>query len=192
MARSVELLDRARKLTPLAPGWIWLRSLVGMGYLAAGDLEAANQISEELNRWASEQEDFGFDALRRREILAASVLAANGNGGQALEILREIREVEQQDNAFLQWALAEAALRGEEWDEAVQALEDLLELRWVFYETLVPWVRGHYNLGMVLDQLGKPAEAEIQYNRFLEIWGDADSPIPEVERTRQRLSQKSL
>jgi tetratricopeptide (TPR) repeat protein len=191
MARCVELLDRARKLTPLAPGWIWLRSLVGMGYLAAGDLEAANQISEELDSWASAQEDSGFDALRRREILGASVLAANGNAGQALEILNEIREIDQLDNAFLHWAIAEAAFRGEEWDQAASALEDLLELRWVFYETLVPWVRGHYNLGTVLDQLGEAAEAEIQYNRFLEIWGDADSPIPEVEKTRQRLSQES-
>jgi tetratricopeptide (TPR) repeat protein len=190
-ARAIELLGRARELIPMTSGWIWMHSIVGLTYLAAGDVESARQISAGLDSWASQNDESGIDALRRREILAASVMAAVGDIEQALDTLKEIQEIEQADNAFLSWALADVAFEGRDWAQAEASLEDLIDLRWVAYETLVPWVEAHYKLGSALDQLGRPQEAEAQYRRFLEIWGGTDSPVAEVTLARQRLERQS-
>ncbi len=190
-ARATELLGQARELIPMSSGWIWMHSIVGLTYLAASDLDSARQISAGLDSWASQNDESGIDALRRREILAASVMAAAGDVGQALDTLEAIQEIEQADNGFLSWALAEVALEAHDWKRAEAALEDLIGLNWVFYETLVPWVQAHYKLGFALDELGRADAAEAHYRRFLEIWGEADSPVAEVSLARQRLERDS-
>ena len=189
--RAVELLDEATQLIPPASGWIWLRSIVGLAHLAADDIRGAQAISQELDAWALENDESGLDGLRRREILSASLVAAGGDLDQALETLEGIREVEQADNAFLEWAISETYLRGENWGPAEQSLRTLLDLSWTSYEILVPWIQAHYKLGLVLDHLDNTEEAEAQYRRFLEIWGDTDSSIPEVELARQHLERNS-
>jgi tetratricopeptide (TPR) repeat protein len=51
----------------------------------------------------------------------------------------------------------------------------------------VPWITAHYRLGQVYEQLDKRDEALASYRRFLDLWGDADSEIPQIELALDRL-----
>ena len=147
----------------------------------------ARRISEELTAWAESAERPGEDSLKRRELLEAGILTAAGNPDRALEVLETLKRVDNRENAFLVAALVEAYQAAGRWSDAEQSLLALIGLRWDFYEGLVPWITAHYRLAEVYERLGRPEDAVRYYRRFLELWGDSDSELPEIESTRQRL-----
>jgi len=188
--RTVEAgvaLDQAALEVPVQSGWTWLRSLVGSGFLAAGDVGDALRISDELKAWAESAEMPGEDMLNRRQLLEAGVLTAGGNPDRAIEILESLQRVGNSENGFLAATLAEAYQAAGRWSDAEQSLLALIRLRWDFYEGLVPWITAHYRLADVYERLGRPRDAVRYYRRFLQLWGDSDSELPEIETTRRRL-----
>ena len=168
-----------------------MHSIVGLAYLAVGERDGGRTDLGGAQIAGHRDDESGFDTLRRREIFSQRVFWLQRRSRPGVGDARGYPELEQADNAFLAWAISEASVQAEDWSRAELALGDLLELRWIFYETLVPTIQAHYRLGMVLDELGRGDEAVSEYSRFLELWGDSDSPIPEVARTRQRLGQRS-
>jgi len=187
IAEAEEALDQAAREVPLQSGWTWLRSLVGSGYLAAGDVEGARRISEELTTWAESAERPGEDPLKRRELLEAGVLTADGNPDRALEILESLKRLDTHENSFLVDALAEAYQAAGRWSDAEQSLLALIGLRSDFYEGLVPWITAHYRLAEVYERLERPEDALRYYQQFLQLWGNSDSELPEIGSTRRRL-----
>jgi tetratricopeptide (TPR) repeat protein len=184
---AVAALDQAALEVPVKSGWIWLRSLIGSAYLAADDIESAQQISDELTEWADSAEEPGEDPLQRRDLLEAGILVSEGNPDRALEILESLQTVGNRENAFLVASLAEAYRAAGRWPEAEQTLLQLIEIRWDYYEGLVPFVAAHYQLAQVSESLKQTEDAIGYYRRFLELWGGADTEIPEIETARQRL-----
>ncbi|KKL56316.1 hypothetical protein LCGC14_2246610, partial [marine sediment metagenome] len=49
------------------------------------------------------------------------------------------------------------------------------------------YAKSFYMMGVVYESTGKKAEATEAYDRFLELWKDADPGIPEVIDARKRL-----
>ena len=182
---AVAELDQAVLEVPVQSGWIWLRSLVGSAYLSAGDIEGARRISEELAEWAESAEEPGEDPLQRRVLLEAGILVSEGNPEQALDILEPLQRVSNRDNAFLVAALAEAYRAAGRWQDAEQSLQQLIELRWDYYEGLVPFVAAHYQLAQACENLQRTEDAIGYYRQFLEFWGGSD--CPEIESARKRL-----
>jgi tetratricopeptide (TPR) repeat protein len=73
------------------------------------------------------------------------------------------------------------------WEDAERALRRLIDLRWDSYEGLVPWITAHYRLGQVYEELDRRDEAAASYKRFLDLWGDADTELLQIELARSRL-----
>ncbi len=186
-SRAVELLLEAERVIPLDLSWIWLRAQVGLGYLEVGSPAHARRLAAELEGWAREQpQERAGDLLHRRQILAASVQVIDGEVAAAIASLEALREIENRDNSDLSMALAQAYLAAGQDSEAEQMLLQVIDASWIYYEGLVPWVQAHLKLARLYRELGREAEALRYFTRYAEIWGGADSPLPEFEPQKQR------
>ena len=47
---------------------------------------------------------------------------------------------------------------------------------------------SHYDLGQIYEEMGRPAEAEAEFTKFLEMWSEADEGLPQVEDAQRRLA----
>jgi hypothetical protein len=47
---------------------------------------------------------------------------------------------------------------------------------------------ARYRLGIALDRTGMRTEARAEFERFLEIWKNADADIPELVDARRRIT----
>jgi tetratricopeptide (TPR) repeat protein len=50
------------------------------------------------------------------------------------------------------------------------------------------YAKSFYTLGKIYEQQGKKTRAIENYKKFLDLWKDADSGIPEVEDASKRLA----
>lgn len=74
-------------------------------------------------------------------------------------------------------------------DNAIKTLErDITYLREELFYSPYFHVRSRYVLGLAYEQSGRKDKAAEQYRKFLDIWKDADSGIPEIDDARKRLS----
>jgi serine/threonine protein kinase/tetratricopeptide (TPR) repeat protein len=92
------------------------------------------------------------------------------------------------DNFAVRYRLAESYLAGGRVDDATTLLETLLKR---FDESRLNSptlaVRGYYLLGTAYQRAARNEEAIIQFQKFLEIWKDADPELSEVPDARNRL-----
>ncbi len=185
---ALELLEGSVELVPLTGGWIWLHSLLGRAMVDAGGIEKAESVLDAIKTWIAANESYNRDSLRRHDILEAEILAARGETEASLEALEEIRAVQAYDNPFLTEALAKAYTRAERWDEAVDTSTQLIDMSWVSYEGMVPWIQAHFQLAQALEKTGDASRAVEYYEKFLSLWGETDSTIKEMGVAEKRLA----
>ena len=85
--------------------------------------------------------------------------------------------------------VAQAYLRKGQVAEAITEYERLttVELRKEDRRFISP--EYHYSLGKLYEQTGQKEKAVGKYERFLRIWKNADSDIPELKDARKRLAK---
>ena len=185
---AAELLSQARETMPTDAGSIPFHVNIGIAYLMAGKVEAARRISDSMTaRSAEDGGQLGENTVRRINVLEARVLGAEGDAELAIEILEREARIQTNPNPDLFHGLAEAYTSEDRWEDAEHSLRRLIDLRWDAYEGLVPWISAHARIGQVYERLGKSNEAADSYRRFLELWGNADADLPQIELARERL-----
>ncbi len=78
--------------------------------------------------------------------------------------------------------LANAYLELGRADEAVAEYERILKIN-------PHYPLAHYHLGQAYERKGERQQARAAYQRFLQVWQDADADIPEVNEAQARLSR---
>lgn len=78
--------------------------------------------------------------------------------------------------------LAHAYLELGQLDEAINEYERILRLN-------PNYPLAHFHLGEAYERKGLRAQARVSYERFLQVWQDADADLPEVVAARERLAQ---
>jgi tetratricopeptide (TPR) repeat protein/DNA-binding winged helix-turn-helix (wHTH) protein len=111
-----------------------------------------------------------------------------GRNDEAIEYLKKARQA----TPVFFWyedlgpdALANAYLELGRWDEAIAEYERLLRLN-------PNWAWAQYRLGLAYERKGEGERAGAAYERFLQIWKDADEDIPEVIDAKARLAKQPI
>jgi serine/threonine protein kinase/Flp pilus assembly protein TadD len=129
---------------------------------------------------------------------SALVLFEEGKNGLALEQFRKVNQAlprNHEPNIFY----AVALLRDGHTAEAIEELKRLL--LWPQNDDIavvpiipggqfdwpVPAVKAHYWLGVAFEKQGEKEKALKEYNRFLELWKDADFTSPEISDAKARI-----
>ena len=47
---------------------------------------------------------------------------------------------------------------------------------------------SHYALGQIYEEMNRPADAEREFSKFLEMWSEADEGLPQLLDARERLA----
>jgi tetratricopeptide (TPR) repeat protein len=141
-----------------------------------GDVLAASGISR-----SNQLDQASFHMLKAEIELAKGQFEEGVNSYEMAASLRADMVDDGLAYAYLKIGNLDKAI--EKYTAFIQAATDVLG-----YEGQELWILSHYQLGILYERKGESAEAAKYYERFLEIWKDADAGIPEVADARKRLA----
>lgn len=109
--------------------------------------------------------------------------------GKSAEAINEFKEAVRRPPVMwmidpLEDCLAKGYLETGRLDEAINEYERILRLN-------QNYPLAHYHLAQVYERKGQSEQARAEYERFLQVWKDADSDIPEVVAARKALENYS-
>jgi serine/threonine protein kinase/tetratricopeptide (TPR) repeat protein len=126
---------------------------------------------------------------------AGKIALAKRDAAEAIKQLEEsLRGMEGEDfqnnseHAYILDALGDAYQMGGRMDKAAETYARIRELQNGRGDWGAVYARSYYKLGKVYEQMGKKAVAREKYFKFLDLWKDADSGLPEVVDAKKRLA----
>jgi len=182
---SVRMIQKENKIDPV------FLFKIGKIYARLNRLKEAGQMLENLKSLVG-------------DVLAASGIGRSNQTDQAAFYLLEgeinlaQKRFEEAINSFemaanlrsgmLEDSLALAYFKSGKLDKSIEKYQEFLKTDVLGYEGQELWILAHYQLGKLYEQRGESAEAVKSYERFLEIWKDADPDLSVVMDAKKRLS----
>lgn len=174
------------------------RGGLAWAYLKNGNSKMAHQLTDDLKKVVQS----GKEPLRQIEYdYSVALLAyAEGNFDLALEQFQKALQPVYPNHAP-QFYYALTLLKLGRLSEAIPELQRTTwwspistgNISLTFFPTWVYWpiasVKAHYWLGVAYQQQGEKVKALKEYEKFLEIWKEADPGIKEIEDAKQRLAK---
>jgi len=115
-----------------------------------------------------------------------------GNFDRAIEHLEQakslFRNLHDGDLAFFVEPLALAYFKKGDLEKAREAYESIGMMTYGRKNHGDIYAKSFYMLGKIYEELGKKREARRNYERFLELWKNADPGLPEVDDAKERLA----
>jgi tetratricopeptide (TPR) repeat protein len=177
LPRAAAAINKEVKYNPKSP-WTSLVLALARGDQATVQKLSPKYFTPETYNFCNER---GF--LRIWNYQRGYVALKQGRGEEAINHFRAAVQY-----WSLEWnydsyedCLANAYLEVGRLDEAVNEYQRILSLN-------PNYPLAHFHLAQVYERLGEAAKARATYERFLEVWKNADPDLPEVTAARQRLS----
>jgi eukaryotic-like serine/threonine-protein kinase len=183
---AVQMIQKEIKIDPV------FLFKIGKIYARLNRIKEADQVLENLKSLIG-------------DVLAVSGIGRSNHSDQASfyllkgEVELAQKRFEEAINSFgmaasleysqLEDSLALAYFRSGNLDQSIEKYQEFLKTNVLGYEGQELWILAHYQIGRLYEQKGVPAEAAKYYERFLNIWNEADPGIPEVEDARKRLAR---
>jgi serine/threonine protein kinase/Tfp pilus assembly protein PilF len=194
-ARALEETEKAlilsRELDDL-PNQRFLLGWKGDFLIRMGSLEKARQVSRELK----ELIDQGMNkkAVRYWYRLEGAIALENKNYAKAIEYFNEaisllpFQSEVIEEHAYFMEPLALAYFKSGDLSRAREEYEKITELTTGRTGYGDIYARSFTMLGKIHEQQGDKTKAAENYQKFLDLWKDADPGFPEVDDARTRLA----
>jgi eukaryotic-like serine/threonine-protein kinase len=162
-------------------GPFWLATLMKL-YLRSGMPEQGIEVGDSI--LARVDSTIRFDQTTIHLTNGELLLAKHGCADALSDL--ELAYALNRTNDVLE-SIAYCHLVASDWDRAATRFEELIAKPSLGWEAQEDWILAHYYLGTIREAQGDTAAAINQYNRFLEIWAEADRDIPILMDARERL-----
>jgi tetratricopeptide (TPR) repeat protein len=174
-----ELGEKSEVKDPFAWRAPYIRLLV-----QKGDYSAAEESLAVLN---SHVDDTKSNDLDRARFAQSQLELERGSPETACMILEKINPDGYYHN-FLSYELGRAYLSAGRLSQAVDMFETYTDT-YIYGKLAMPLyvVKAHYLLGIAYEKSGWNDKAIEQYEKFLEMWKDADTDLPELVNAKMRL-----
>jgi len=176
-AQAIQECGKALELDPQMIEAHWIQGLTfvkkGMFEQADSEIFAIEGLIEKLR---------DEDSKAYYYYLKGELYMKKGLYQQALENFNEATNFNPLKRTFFVDALGEAYFRIGELNKAVRKFEDVLKINPNYAQT-------HYLLGQVYQRLGKNGKARVHFQKFLEIWKDADKNLPQLIEAKKHLER---
>jgi serine/threonine protein kinase/tetratricopeptide (TPR) repeat protein len=178
--RELDAVSGLLGKTYVEPWWL---QLYGKIYVRIGELKKAERLLNELSIKMNKENRNDRAAFN---ILKGEIELARGKHNEAIALFETAYKL--RDDNYVLESLAFAYLRSGDLEKAMEKYKHLVSRKMFGWEAQEYWIRAHYQLGKIHEEKGETEKAIQYYQRFLDIWKDADSGIPEVEEARERLA----
>jgi tetratricopeptide (TPR) repeat protein len=159
----------------------------GLAQLANHSLTEAQKTADELQKFI--ETGIHEKSIRLYHHLMGRIEIEKGNYPKAVDLIQQALSLTlyQRDTLFID-SLALAHYKAGDYKKAQEQYKRLLSLTpgGVFYGDL--YAKSFYMLGKTYEQQGATSKALEHYQKFLNLWKDADPGIAEVEDARKRLA----
>jgi tetratricopeptide (TPR) repeat protein len=118
-----------------------------------------------------------YEDAKKYQIQALSLLPFPGYWAQRYD-----------DHAVFYNALASTYVQAGELDKAQEQYEKIASLTEGRLSFGIIYAKSYYRLGQIFEQKGWKGKAIEHYEKFLDLWKDADPGLPEVEDARKLLA----
>ena len=114
--------------------------------------------------------------------LLGELFLSKGLYTQALDSLNEATKINPLERTFFLNALGEAYFRMGKLNKAIEKFEEVFKINPNYAQT-------HYLLGQIYQKQGKREKARAHFQKFLEIWKDADKNLPQLIEAKKYLER---
>jgi serine/threonine protein kinase/Tfp pilus assembly protein PilF len=164
----------------------------GLANVALKSLGDAEKTAEDLKRL----NDSGMNkkAYRYGSFLSGAIELEKGNYSAAARLFQDaISQLSSEfangnEHARFRDALALAYFKAGELEKARDVYDQITALGYSRYDVGDIYARGFYRLGQIYEKLGDKAKARENYQKFLDLWKEAEPGLTEVADARARLS----
>jgi serine/threonine protein kinase/Tfp pilus assembly protein PilF len=192
------LLESSPSLKPL---FTVLSNLdLGLVDLKQGKIKSAtSRLAEAKSTLPDVNPGYEHWSLFHYNLISAEALLADGSSEMAIKICEEKLSFTAPPGMHifmylrfnlpsLKDVLARAYLKKGEIDRAIAEYERLITFGPKSKELFLIHPKYHYRLAKLYEEKGLKTKALEQYEKFLELWKEADPGIPEVEEAKQKLA----
>ncbi|MCI0561399.1 MAG: tetratricopeptide repeat protein, partial [Nitrososphaera sp.] len=172
----------------------------GLGFvdLKQGKIDSARSRLEDMKSLLPEIDAAGSPHIRiYYDLLHGELLLAQGDLADAIAVFEKMAPWKLSDQLdrvrcntpFLQDGLGRAYQQQGDFDKAIVAYERLITFDPAGQKRLLTHPKYHYKLAKLYEEKDWSVKAIAQYEKFLEIWKDADKDLPELIDAKKRLAK---